>query len=155
MLILCVLLASCQTKEAPKERVSFEHAEFSDITPMTDGSAYAKSADSQLWYIRGEQAVRVTLSPIASDKLPESFDVWPLADGSAYLIVLSGGGGVWHLRGEHAQKVTEVSALTSARKAPALPDRGFYALYIAEHKKRKAAEDPAETPPEPPDYDPY
>jgi hypothetical protein len=135
-------------KESAQERVSFDRAEFSDITPMTDGSAYAKSADSQLWFVRGDQAVRVALSPTGTDKLPESFDVAPLADGSAYLIGLSGSYGLWHLHAEHATKVTEVAELTSSGKPPLLPDKAFYALYIAEHKKRKDAEDRANNPPE-------
>lgn len=163
LLLTCTLLTACQAKQTAKEnaheRVSFDHAEFTDITPMTDGSAYATSVDSQLWYVRGEHAVRVVLLPTSSDKPPESFEVDPVADGSAYLTVLSGEGGLWHLQAEHAQKVTEVSALYSLGKSSALPEKAFFALYVAEHKKRKDAEYRADNPPEPeddsPDYDPY
>lgn len=126
---------------------------------MLDGSAYAMSSDSQLWYVRGSQAVRVTVISATSGKLPDFFEITPVVDGSAYLAASLGDGGLWHLRGEHAEKVVEVSSLTSSDGGVKISDRAFYALYLSEHKKRKEAEyradNPSEFAPEPPEDDPF
>jgi hypothetical protein len=55
---------------------------------------------------------------------------------------------------DHAERVVEVEALTYTTSATKVPDKGFYALYLAEHKKLKDAEWRLENPPEPDDDPP-
>ena len=166
LIVICGFLLSCESKKpsatsgATKPPVSFDQAEFSDVTPMLDGSAYAKSSDSRLWYLRGNKAVRVTVLADASQKMPKFFDIIPVLDGSAYATSSEDGAGLWYLHAEHAERVAEATSLTDAGERPQVSGKAFYALYLAEHKKRKEAEDRADNPPEPPDdsrddYDPY
>src|SRR6266404_7894063 len=148
--IACLSLTACSTKKVSKslEPPPFDRSEFTDVTPTVDGSAYATSSDSRLWYLRGNEAVRVSVVGDASEKLPESFEIVPLLDGSAYLAATLSEAGLWHLRGERAEKVREVLSLTSAGERVRTPDSAFYSLYLAEHKKRKQAEERANNPPE-------
>jgi len=150
----CLVLIACsnsdKSKESSNKRDPFDRAAFTELTPLTDGSVYAKSADGQLWYIRGNRAVHI-VSLTESVKLPEVFDITPALDGSAYL---SNGidGGLWHLRGEAVEKVLEVPSFAS-RTGERNSEYRFYALYLAEHKKRKEAEYRAENPPDRSDED--
>ena len=114
---------------------------------MLDGSAYAISFDSNLWYLRGNKAVRVTVLGAASQEMPKLSEITPVLDGSAYATASEHEGGLWYLHAEHAEKVTEAAALAAAAAVPRLSDSAFYALYMAEHKKRKEAEDRADNPP--------
>lgn len=124
---------------------------------MLDGSAYAKSSDSRLWYLRGNKAARVTALADASQKLPEFSEITPVLDGGAYATSWEKESGLWYLRAEHAEKVTEVSPLADAVPPLTISDKAFYALYLSERKKRKDAEyradNPAEfaEPPDPPE----
>ena len=149
VLISCMFTSACSKKTAnePRAPVTFTQAHFSEITPIADGSAYVSDADSRLWYVQGNQAVRVRL-PDASKELPGSFEIVPALDGSAYLIDTDGDQGLWHLIRERAERVVEVGALVSSRQPLKIPDKGFYALYLAEHKKRKQMEELIENPPE-------
>lgn len=113
---------------------------------MLDGSAYAKSSDSRLWYLRGNKAVRVTNLADASQKLPVFSEITPVLDGSAYATSWEDESGLWYLHAEHAEKVTEVASLAGSQATLNIPDKAFYALYLAEHKKRKDAEYRAENP---------
>ena len=148
LIISCSAKKSAQTDEPPPD---FEHTNFTDVTPMLDGSAYARSADSRLWYIRGNKAVRVTTSGNASIKFSDLLEITPVLDGSAYAISLKGG--LWYLHSEHAERVSEVSALVEVGQLPHISDKVFYALFLAERKKRNEAEERAENPPEPADSD--
>lgn len=126
---------------------------------MLDGSAYAKSSDSRLWYLRGNKAFRVTAIADALQKLPEFSEITAVLDGGAYATSSKEESGLWYLRADHAEKVTEVSSLTDSGRSLKISDRAFYALYLSEHKKRKEAEyradHPAEFAPDPPEEDPY
>ena len=115
---------------------------------MLDGSAYAKSFDSRLWYLRGNKAVRVSALADASKKLPEFAEITPVLDGSAYATSWEAESGLWYLRAEHAEKVIEVASLADSRAPLKISDRAFYALYLSERKKRKDAENRAENPSE-------
>lgn len=122
---------------------------------MLDGSAYAKDSDSRLWYLHGNKAVRVSALANASLKLPDFSEITPVLDGGAYATSWETESGLWYLRAEHAEKVTEASTLFNSGARLEIPDRAFYALYLSEHKKRKDAEDRADNPedfaPDPPD----
>jgi hypothetical protein len=159
-----VILSSCGSKEhaAPSDASKpppFDHTVFSEVTPMLDGSAYATSGDSRLWYLRGNKALSVTALGEVSQEVPKFAEITPVLDGSAYATPVQSNAGLWHLHAEHAEKVTEVTALTDAGERPEVSARAFYALYLSEHKKRKAAEDIVNNPPEsddaPSDPDPY
>jgi hypothetical protein len=165
LLILgCVGLSSCTQKDspntaAPKSPPPFGRTEFSEVTPMLDGSAYAKSSDSRLWYLRGNKALRVTAPAGASQKLPDFSEITPVLDGSAYATSWEKESGLWYLRAEQAEKVTEVTSLADSGAPKKISDRAFYALYLTELKKRKDAEYRADNPqdfaPDPPEEDPY
>jgi hypothetical protein len=156
LVFACAALVSCNAKKKPADKPSppFDRAEFSEVTPMLDGSAYAKSSDSRFWYLRGNKAVRVTALADASQKLPEFSEITPVLDGGAYATSSEKESGLWYLRAEHAEKVTEVSSLPDAATRLKIPDKAFYALYLSERKKRKDAEYLAENPAESADPDP-
>ena len=135
-----------QNKKYPKPPPTFANAKFSEITPMLDGSAYAQSSDSRLWYLRGNKAVRVTNLADASQKLPVFSEITPVLDGSAYATSREDESGLWYLHAEHAEKVAEVASLADSQATLKIPDKAFYALYLAEHKKRKDAEYRADNP---------
>lgn len=159
LLVACAYLSSCSQKHStnsdiPKLPPSFDRAEFSEVTPMLDGSAYAEDSDSRLWYLRGNKAVRVIGLADASQQLPEFSEITPVLDGGAYAISWEKESGLWYLRAEHAEKVTEVSSLADSGAFLKSSDRAFYALYLSERKKRKDAESRADNPgefAEPPD----
>src|SRR5262249_17299503 len=135
----------CNEKTTEKIQISppaFSQTHFSEVTPMVDGSAYVSDTDSRLWYVRGNEAVRVHVSGASKD-LPELFDLAPALDASAYLTNMAGEGGLWHLIRERAERVVEVEAMDYPKQTSKLSDKGFYALYIAEHKKRKQMEQDA------------
>ena len=126
---------------------------------MLDGSAYATDANSRLWYLRGNKAVRVkVVAGDTSRKLPESFEVTPVLDGSAYLAGTTGGEGLWFLHGEDAERVSEVGSLADSGERRKISDKVFYALYLSERKQRKEAEERTDDRTEPSDaeddYDP-
>jgi hypothetical protein len=153
-LVSCFVLVSCSENNKPvnsetSKPPSFDQASGFEVTALCDGSAYAKSIDSGLWYLRGNKAVKVTVVSDESQKLPEFDEITPILDGGAYATCLLESG-LWYLHGEHAEKIKEVSSLEAQTNAK-ISDRAFFALYIAEHKKRRAAEDIVNNPPEPPD----
>jgi hypothetical protein len=120
---------------------------------MLDGSAYAKSSDSRLWYLRGNKAVRVSVIADALQKLPDFSEITPVLDGAAYATSSEAQSGLWYLRAEHAEKVSEVTSLVASSATQEVTDKAFYALYLSEHKKRKDAvnSDDSDEPPEPDD----
>ena len=127
---------------------------------MLDGSAYAMDLDSRLWYLRGSKAVRVTALTGTSQKVPEFYEITPVLDGGAYGTSIEKAAGLWYLRAEHAEKVTEVPSLADSGERPQISDKAFYALYLSERKKRQDAEERADNPPEAEDdsssdWDPY
>ena len=92
--------------------------------------------------------------------MPEFDEITPVLDGGAYAMSFGKAGGLWYLRAEHAEKVTEVPALADAGERPQISDKVFYALYLSERKKRQDAEERADNPPEAADdsssdWDPY
>ncbi len=110
------------------------------MTPMADGSAYATSIDSRLWYLKGNKAVQVSNRNDASKALPEFLDLNPAVDGSAYALSWEETG-IWHLRGEFAEKVAEVPSLADADRRPQVATNAYFALYLAERRKRISAEE--------------
>ena len=144
----------------PKGPPPFDKTAFSEITPLLDGSAYAKSDDSRLWYLRGSQAVRVESVSGASQKLPAFSEITPLLEGDAYATTDTGkepDSGIWYLHAERAERVSEVPSLAESGPRAKVSAKTFYALYLSERKKRKAAEYRAENPgefAEPPDWVP-
>lgn len=158
LVLVCIVVVSCDRKkkavisETPKPPPAFAETEFDEITPMLDGSAYAQDIYARLWYLRGNKAVPVTVAGDASAKLPEFIELTPVLDGAAYATSWDDGSGLWYLKGEHAQKVTESSSLALNDNVKGFSERPFYALYLAERKKRKEAELRAENPPEPADH---
>lgn len=158
LVLVCAFSVSCDRKkkevvsQVPKPPPAFADTEFDEITPMLDGSAYAKDIYSRLWYLRGNKAVRVTVVGDASAKLPEFVELTPVLDGAAYAYSWDDGSGLWHLKGEHAEKVTEAVSLALNAEDKTISERAFYALYLSERKKRKEAESRADNPPEPADY---
>jgi hypothetical protein len=142
-----VILSSCSdnkqttTTDAPKPLPAFEQANFQDLTPLSDGSAYAASDDSRLWYIRGNKAVLVTVFGDGSKTLPAFSDITPAVDGSAYGVPQLPETGLWHLRADHAEKVGEVASPADLGKPSEVSAKAFYALYVAERQKRKSLED--------------
>ncbi len=161
LVIVCLTLVSCNSKK--RSAVSdvskpppFSRADFSEITPMLDGSAYAKSSDSRIWYLRGDKAVRVSVTADARQKMPEFSEITAVLDGGAYAVSLESDSGLWYLRAEHAQKVVEVSSFADSDKSPKVAERAFYALYLSERKKRMDAEHRSEnnSAPDPGDRDP-
>jgi hypothetical protein len=149
VLITYLLIPACSENTAEKGKAppAFSQAHSSEVTPMVDGSAYVSDADSRLWYVRGNQAVRVRL-PDAHTELPKSFEIAPAVDGSAYLTDTVGDRGLWHLIRERAERVVEVEAMVYSHQPSRIPDKG-YALYLAERKRRKQAQQDAASPPEP------
>jgi hypothetical protein len=151
---ICLALVSCSDNNKPaspetSKPTSFDQTTDFEVTSLCDGSAYAKSSESGLWYLRGNKAVKVTVLSDASQKIPDFDEITPILDGGAYATCLSESG-LWYLHGEHAEKIKEVSSLETQTNAK-ISDNAFFALYVAEHKKRKAAEDIVNNPPEPPD----
>lgn len=110
---------------------------------MADGSAYAADCDSRIWFLHGNKAVQVTVGSKSQQKLPLLSDITPLLDGGAYAISLDTGG-LWYLRAEHAESVTEVPSIVGAGASLKMPEKNFFALYLTERKKRKDAEARAE-----------
>ena len=163
LICACLSFASCSSKKsadsnAVRQQPPFNRAEFLEVTPMLDGSAYAKSLDSRLWYLRGNKAVRVSVLGKASQNPPEFSDITPVLDGGAYATSLEAESGLWYLHAEHAEKVSEVQSLAETSALQQVTEKAFYALYLSEHKKRKDAEyradnpeDFAADPPDPPD----
>lgn len=145
--LVAVMLSSCDDKkqttasDTPAPLLPFNRAIILEVTPMSDGSAYASSIDSRLWYIRGDKAVRVTVAGDASQQMRGFSEITPAADGSAYATRLDSDGGLWHLHADHAEKVNEAASLADLGPLAKIPDKAFYALYLSEHKKRKEAED--------------
>ena len=154
LILACLAFASCKSKkgaadsDASKPPPPFDRAEFSEVTPMLDGSAYAKSSDSRLWYLRGNKAVRVSVVANASQKLPEFTEITPVLDGGAYATSWEAESGLWYLHAEHAEKVIEGASLADSTAPKQIPAKAFYALYLSEHKKRKNAEYRADNPAE-------
>src|SRR6267142_4129830 len=120
LILACITLTSCDSKKKsadsniPKPPPSFARSLFLGVTPMLDGSAYAKSLDSGLWYLRGNKAVRVTALADGSEKLPKFSEITPVLDGGAYATSWEKESGLWYLHAEHAEKVTEVPSLASS-----------------------------------------
>ncbi len=146
LILVCTTITSCSKKEPQKADIQKAPASFSDsvfleITPMLDGSAYATSLDSRLWYLRGNKACLVTVLSGASQKLPDFSEITPVLDGGAYATSWKVDSGLWYLYGEHAEKVKEVSSLSIISNVSLrISDKAFYALYLSEHKKRKGVE---------------
>jgi len=150
--IVCVFIVSCDNKktstnlEVPKPPPTLANAMLLEVTPMLDGSAYAKSLDSGLWYLRSNKAVRVTVVGSESTRLPSFMEITPVLDGGAYATSWETNFGLWYLRADRAEKVTEVKSLADARELPKISNEAVYALYLAERQKRKVAEERAENP---------
>ena len=125
---------------ASKPLLPFNRAGFLEITPMLDGSAYAKAFDSRLWYLRGNKAVLVTAIAGTLQKMPELSEITAVLDGGAYAISSEEDSGLWYLHAEVGEKVTEVSSLANSGTPREISDKAFYALYLSERKKRKDAE---------------
>jgi hypothetical protein len=137
LLVECSERRKASTNNLPKEPADFSESFFTNLTPMVDGSLYAKDFDGRLWYVNNAVAVQVKAS---AGELPDFPEIIPNADGSAY--ANSYGVGLWQLVGAKAIRVTESSqASGSVRQIPA--GKGLYAIYLYERRRRIAAEDKA------------
>jgi hypothetical protein len=142
--ILLVALVSCdraKTKHAHSQRqksASFRETFFTSVTPTADGGAYAIGFDSGLWYLRGSQAAKVRFPnlPADADTFFVTLQITPLLDGGAYAHSFADNS-FWHLRGDAAERVSEVPSLSSA---PPVSPISAFPLYIAERQKRLEAE---------------
>jgi len=143
--ILIVALVSCdraKTKHAhsqPKKPASFRETFFTSVTPTADGGAYAIGFDSGLWYLRDSQAAKVRFPNLPADATDTFFvtlQITPLLDGGAYAHSFVDHS-FWHLRGDAAERVSEVTSLSSA---PPVSSVNAFPLYIAERQKRLEAE---------------
>lgn len=150
----CAFLVSCDNKkpasdsERPKPQPTLHNAMFLEVTPLLDGSAYAKSFDSGLWYLRSNKAVRVTIVGSESERTPLLLEITPVLDGGAYATSFGTNFGLWYLQGDRAERVTEVKALADAGERPKISDKVLYALYLSERQKRKEAETRGRSPAE-------
>lgn len=152
LLLVCLACFSACKKAAhlggaSKAEVPFAQTDFSEVTAMSDGSAYAVSFEMKLYYLRGNKAVLVSLAGNPSGHPPELSDITPLVDGSAYAISSEKQSRLWYLSADHAEPVTE--CLTNMPPLPSVSENSFRALYLFEHQKRKRAE--YREPPEPPE----
>jgi hypothetical protein len=129
---------------AAEEPLPFDRARFSSVTPMLDGTAYAKTSDGRLWHVRGSEAVLVKSLAGASVKLPKFSEITAVLDGSAYARARDEGSGLWYFHAANAEKVVEVASLADAAPPGKISEKAFYALYLSEHKKRKDAEERAD-----------
>lgn len=99
MLALCVACAQTTKRSSPeaKQRLSFSSVgSDSSVFPLADGGAFLVDADSQppaVYYLRDERAARVKTTASRHWPLPDGFkpssrkpDIYPLADGTAYLV---------------------------------------------------------------------
>ena len=153
--LLLVMVTGCnrKTKQAeaePRKPVSFRDTMFTSVTPTADGGAYAIGFDSGLWYLRGSQAVKVRFPSIAPDFADTFFgtlQITPVLDGGAYAHSIMDKS-FWHLHGDTAERVNEVSALSNAPSASPL---NAFPLYIAERQKRLKAEEERDERPNPDD----
>jgi hypothetical protein len=154
-LLLLAAVISCTQKapaqlNSPKKEPTFGDAEFAEVVALADGSAYAKSEDSRIWYMRGGKAVLVTVSNTKSSQSPEFDEIYPVLGGGAYATSILDGG-LWYLREDRAEKVSDVSSLTELGALSPVPADEYFTLYAAERTKRRIAEQEAETAKEPPD----
>lgn len=166
LLPLLIILAACNHRDVqpqaatqPEVPVSFAEASASDIIPVADGGAYLPTYDSGLWYVRGAQAVRVRFRQSADPsqvKVPvrvAGLDIQPTVDGGAYARSFLDNT-LWYLREGEATVVVESAAITTQAYPPEAKNR-FFALYMAERKARRSAEEELESiEQEPPDYGP-
>ena len=143
--ILLVAVVSCdrakrkQAYSQPQKPASFRETFFTSVTPTADGGAYAIGFDSGLWYLRGSQATKVRFPSLSADTVDTFFptlQITPLLDGGAYAHSFVDNS-FWHLRGDAAERVTEVPSLSGAA---AVGPVSAFPLYITERQKRLEAE---------------
>jgi hypothetical protein len=149
LLVACIFTIACESKkqavdDSTNQPIPFDHSRFLEIVPMVNGAAYAKAHDSQIWYLRGNKALRVVTD--SSQRLPDLSELTAVLDGGAYAISTESDPCLWYLHAEHAEKVREVAFLDASTAPNGLSDKGCYALYLSEHKKRKDAEYRADNP---------
>lgn len=151
LLVIAILfLNSCGRKENSPVKDSantpptLRNSMFMEITPMTDGSSYANSFTSGLWYLRGNKAVRVVLVESNSPEPLMFLEITPILDGGAYATTTGTNFTLWYLHEDRAEKVSEVKSLGELGQLPKISDKAFLTLYLAEREKRKNAEADAE-----------
>ncbi len=151
LLVVAILfLNSCGRKENSSAKDSantpptLRNSMFMEITPMADGSAYAKSFASGLWYLRGNKAVRVVLVESNSPEPLMFLEIAPILDGGAYATTMGTNVTLWYLHQDRAEKVNEVKSLGELGQLPKVSDKAFVTLYLAERGARKHAEAEAE-----------
>ena len=154
--ILLLAVSGCdraKTKQAQthsQKSPSFRETMFTSVTPTADGGAYAIGFDSGLWYLRGSQAVKVrfpNLPPDAADTFFVTLEITPLLDGGAYAHSMIDKS-FWHLYADTAERVSEVTSLSSL---PTVAPLSLFPLYIAERQKRLQAEEERDERPNPDD----
>ena len=102
------------------------------IHPVADGGAYLLG-ESEVWYIRGTEIVRV--SGLGMIEFADLADLYPLADGSALLVVDEQDPPIlYSLRGTVATPVKETSTLTKLSSLEGTPAAYFFA---AQQQARK------------------
>jgi hypothetical protein len=115
-------------------------AKVKEIIPVADGGAYITTYNSDLWYVRGGNAVRVHFDP-SHGKTPNkvvNLDIVPGVDGGAYASFPTDKS-LWYLQQGEARRIVESAAITTQASPSTAGDR-FFSLYTVELKARRAAE---------------
>lgn len=151
MVYAVILLAGCSRSEPEPQAAAIQapvplaQARVREVIPVADGGAYVNTSDSGLWYVRGVEAVKVHFN--RPDNRPQETEIdrtWgleivPTIDGGAYA-TFSIEKGIWYLREGEANRVREASTIKTQAHPTNTNDR-FFALYVAQLKARRAAED--------------
>jgi len=151
LIVAVLFLNSCGKNENPSKQSvktppTLRNSLFMEITPMADGSAYATSLTSGLWYLRGNKAVRVSIEENNSSDQPMFLEITPILDGGAYATTMGTNFTLWYIHEDHAEKVNEVKSLGELGTLPKISSKAFLTLYLAERGKRKSAEANSENP---------
>jgi hypothetical protein len=147
-------ITSCSQSEKEKGEatepviISLEQAGSAEIIPLSDGGAYIQTISTGLWYVKGNEAIRVMFPapPGAPDQkgTRDNFllmEVTPTIDGGAYATSLLGGG-IWYLRKGEATRVHEVPAISAAIEGSdrIYSPEEWFVMYTHELKRRQSVE---------------
>lgn len=147
MLMLALLLGCDRRGSETQSRqktsiVSLAEASISEVVPTADGGAYVVTLDSGLWYMRGTEAVRVVFKEVdgrqSREQPPTGLldEVVPTVNGGAYYYAEMGKT-IWYLQEAKASRVAEALRITKQGQVTR-PRDGYFSLYIAELKRRRA-----------------
>jgi len=146
VLVAIVLLVCCSRPQAasrtspPISPIPLAEAKIKEIIPVADGGAYLTTYKSDLWYVRGGNAVRVHFDS-SHGKTPNKMvavDIVPSVDGGAYASFPTDKT-LWYLQQGEARRIVESTAITT-QASPSTGGNRFFGLYTVELKARRAAE---------------